>query len=268
MTSHRRDAARFDALQAKLVPLWQTIGRTDPGGAVQQTNTLVVLPSLTADIELAGSFHQVYEERFLFMLFLLRQPNLRMIYLTSQKVPDEIVDYYLHFLPDITLSHARKRLMMVSPEDGSGRDLVHKLLERPRLLAQIRDLIGDPDQAHLVPFLTTNLERELTMQLGIPMYAADPRYFAFGSKSGGRRLFAEEGIAHALGYRDLSSEADLADALVRLRAAKPAVQRAIVKLNEGVSGIGNTVVNLRDLPAPGGPGRGGGSAPAPARHAI
>jgi hypothetical protein len=247
------DAARFDALQAKLVPLWQTIGRTDPGGAIQEPNTLVVVPSLTADIALPGAFHQVYEERFLFMLFLLRQPNLRMIYLTSQPVPDAVVEYYLHLLPDVIISNARKRLMMVSSEDGTPRALVHKLLSRPQLLATVRGLLGDPDRAHLVPFLTTNLERELTMQLGIPMYAADPRTFAFGSKSGGRRLLAEEGIAHALGYRDLSSEADLAGALQTLRAAKPDVRRAIVKLNEGVSGIGNTVVDLRDLPAPGDP---------------
>ncbi|MEZ4517930.1 MAG: hypothetical protein R3C44_14295 [Chloroflexota bacterium] len=186
------DAARFDALQAKLNALWQTIGRTDPGGAIQQANSLVVLPSLTADIELPGSFHQVYEERFMFMLFLLRQPNLRIIYLTSQQVQEEVIEYYLQFLPDVIMSSARKRLMMVSPEDGTPRALVYKILERPRLLEQIRSLIGDPDRAHLVPFLTTNLERELTLQLGIPMYAADPRYFAFGSKSGGRRLFAEE----------------------------------------------------------------------------
>lgn len=247
------DAARFDALQRKLVPLWRTIGRTDPGGAIQQSNTLVVLPSLTTDIAMPGSLHQIYEERFLFMLFLLRQPHLRMIYLTSQPVPPKVVEYYLHLLPDIILPNARKRLMMVSPEDGSPRSLVVKLLERPRLLARLRELQGDPDRAHLVPFLTTNLERELTMQLGIPMYAADPRYFAFGSKSGGRRLFEEEAIPHALGYRDLTGEEDLLDALLRLRAAKPDVRRAIVKLNEGVSGIGNTVVDLRDLPEPGDP---------------
>ena len=36
-----------------------------------------------------------------------------------------------------------------------------------------------------------------------------------------------------------------------MRAARPAMQEAIVKLNEGVSGEGNALVDLRDLPAPG-----------------
>ncbi|MEZ4517929.1 MAG: peptide ligase PGM1-related protein [Chloroflexota bacterium] len=40
---------------------------------------------------------------------------------------------------------------------------------------------------------------------------------------------------------------------MQLRAAKPDVRRAIVKLNEGVSGIGNTVVDLTNLPDPGDP---------------
>jgi PGM1 C-terminal domain len=40
---------------------------------------------------------------------------------------------------------------------------------------------------------------------------------------------------------------------VELRAAKPAVVEALVKLNEGVSGEGNALVDLRELPAPGAP---------------
>ncbi len=247
------DAARFEALQRKLETLWQSIGRSNPGGAVQEPNWLVVLPSLTADIELPSSFHQVYEERFLFLILLLRQPNLHLIMLTGQPVDQATIDYYLHLLPDVTISHARKRLHMVSPEDDSPRSLVIKMLERPALLARIKAMIPDLDRAHLVPFLTTNLERELAMRLDIPMYAADPRYFAFGSKSGARHLFAEEGVAHAIGVEDLYSEDELIDAIASLRQTKPEIRRLIVKLNEGVSGIGNTVVTLTGGPLPGDP---------------
>ena len=118
-------AARFEELQRKLVPLWRLIGRTDPGGDVQDSNTLVVLPSLTAEIDVPGAMHQIYEERFLFMTFLLRQPNLHMIYITSQPIDPLVIDYYLHQLPDVTVSNARKRLHLVAPRDGSDKALVH-----------------------------------------------------------------------------------------------------------------------------------------------
>jgi hypothetical protein len=249
LTSER--AVRFEELQRKLVPLWRMIGRTDPGGEVQEGNTLVVLPSLTAELDIPGSLHKIYEERFLFMTFLLRQPHLHMIYITSQAIATETIEYYLHNLPDVTISNARKRLHLVAPFDGSDRPLVQKVLERPRFIKYIRDLIPDSDRAHLVPFLTTNLERELALELDIPMYAADPRFFGLGSKSGARQLFAEEGLPYPLGYENISDEQSFVDAIRLMRSQKPDIRRVITKLNQGVSGIGNAVVDLSGLPRPG-----------------
>ena len=145
---------------------------------------------------------QAYEERFLFLLLLLRQPRARLVYVTSQTIHPSIVDYYLGLLPGIIPSHARKRLHLVSPLDGSSRPLSAKLLERPRLLEQIRRLVPDPDRAHLVPFNTTELERDLALALGIPMYGADPRSSPYGTKTGCRRLFAEQGVPHPLGREE------------------------------------------------------------------
>ena len=244
-------AARFEELQRKLVPLWRLIGRTDPGGDVQDKNTLVVLPSLSGEIEIPGAMHQIYEERFLFMTFLLRQPHLHLIYITSGRIDPLVIDYYLHQLPDVTVSHARKRLHLVAPQDGSDKALVHKVLERPWFVRHLRALIPDPDRAHLVPFLTTDAERELALQLDIPMYAADPRYFALGGKSGARRLFAEEGLPHPLGVEEIADEAGFVAAIRDMRAGKPTLRRVITKLNQGVSGMGNAVVDLRGLPPPG-----------------
>ena len=245
---------KYDALQRKLVPLWQVIGRPDLGGSDEDENTIIVIPSLTVDMALTTSIQQAYEERFLFMLLLLRQPRVRLVYVTSGEVAPTIVDYYLHLLPGVTSSNARKRLFLVSPLDGSSRPLSRKLLDRPRLLEHIRSLAIDVDRAHIVPFNTTDLERELAVRLGIPMYAADPRFFALGTKSGSRRIFAEEGVSHPGGFEDLTSEEDVVAALLQMRRARPAMQRAIVKLNEGVSGLGNAVVELHGVPIPGDPG--------------
>jgi hypothetical protein len=240
----------FERLQQKLVPLWMQIG-TGPGGPVQDENTAVVVPSLSFDVDVPASTLMAYEQRFLFLLFLLRQPNLRLIYVTSQPVQPAIIDYYLGLLPGVVYSHAHKRLDLVCVEDGSATPLSRKLLDRPHVLARIRNLIPNPDLAHLIPFNTTDLERELAMALGIPMYAADPDFYAFGTKSGGRRIFAEEGVPHPLGHEDLGSEAEVVDAICAMRAQRPAMQKVIAKLNEGVSGMGNALVDLSQLPDPG-----------------
>jgi hypothetical protein len=251
-TADRRQMVEaFARLQAKLPAMWREVGSSDPGGPVQRENTVVVVPSLSIDLEIPTVKQQAYEERFLFLLFILGQTNLRLIYVTSQPILPEIIDYYLDILPGAIISSARKRLFLVTPYDGSSQPLSAKLLERPKLLQQIRDLIPDPDNAHMVPFNTTDLERELAVQLGIPMYAADPDFFAFGTKSGGRQLFREEGIAHPLGAEELFSEEAGVEAILAMRAEKPSIRRVIAKLNEGVGGMGNSLVDLSDVPATG-----------------
>ena len=90
---------RFEKLQKKLVPLWETIDNLDEKGGEQ---TIVVVPSLSLDAGfLRGSLIQAYEERFLFLLLLLRQPNARLIYVTSRPIHPNIVDYYLGMLPGV-----------------------------------------------------------------------------------------------------------------------------------------------------------------------
>ena len=99
----------------------------------------------------AGSLNQAYEERFLFLLLLLRQPQLRMIYVTSMPISPTVVEYYLALLPGVIPSHARARLSLVSVGDSSPSPLSEKLLARPRLLSRIADPIPNPERSHLVP---------------------------------------------------------------------------------------------------------------------
>jgi hypothetical protein len=219
----------------------------------QDEQTIVVVPSLTIDFECSSSELQAYEERFLFLLLLLRQPRARLIYVTSQMIQPNIIDYYLDLLPGVIASHAKKRLFLVSPLDSSTRPLSLKLLERPRLIEHIRSLILDFDRAHLVPYNTTMLERDLAIRLGIPMYGADPKTFWLGTKSGSRRIFAEEGVPYPLGVENLSNIDDVVRAIAEMRAQKPQLRQVLVKLNEGVSGEGNALVDLQDLPPAGDP---------------
>ncbi len=236
---------QFDQLQKKLVPLWKSIECFN-----QDPQTIVVVPSLSVDMAGAGAVVQAYEERFLFLLLLLRQPRARLIYVTSQTILPNIIDYYLDLLPGVIPSHARPRLFLLSPLDASVRPLTEKLLERPRLIERIRSLISDPDRAHLVPYNTTNREKELALRLGIPMYGADPVFFPLGTKSGCRQIFMEEDVAHPIGHENLGSKEQVIEAIVQMKARKPSIKQVLVKLNEGVSGEGNALVDLTGLPSP------------------
>lgn len=237
--------AAFDRLQARLPEVWRSITREDPAESV------VVVPSMTLDLVVSdsGALLQALEERFLFLLLLLRQPRLRMVYVTSMPIDPTIVEYYLSLLPGVIPSHARSRLQLVSVGDSSGVPLTDKLLERPRLVAQIGAMVPDPLRSHLIPYTSTERERDLALLLGIPMYAADPRHFVLGTKTGCRRLFAEAGVAHPAGAEDLHTVDEVVRSLVELRVARPGLTEAMVKLNEGVSGGGNALVDLRGLPA-------------------
>ena len=235
----------FDVLQGQLPEVWRLMRQGDP------LESVVVVPSMSVDRlgPSAGAMNQAMEERFLFLLLLLRQPRLRMVYVTSMPIHEHVIEYYLSLLPGVIPSHARARLTLVAVGDSSPTPLTDKLLERPRLLARIASLVPDPARSHLLPYTSTTRERDLSLLLGIPMYAADPRLYPLGTKTGCRRVFAEAGVAHPFGAEDLHSVDDVVDAVLDLHAARPAARWAMVKLNEGVSGSGNALVDLAGLPA-------------------
>ena len=66
------------------------------------------------------------------LLMMLRMPQTDVISLTSQPVHPTIIDYYLHLLPGIPVSHARRRLKLICCHDNSHQTLTSKLLARPR----------------------------------------------------------------------------------------------------------------------------------------
>src|SRR5258708_28174053 len=117
--------AEFDQLQKKLVPLWKSIEHFN-----QDPQTIVVVPSMSIDAISSGAVMQAYEERFLFLLLLLRQPRARLIYVTSQRILPIIIDSYLALLPAVIPSHARQRLFVISPLDSSVRARSAKPLDR------------------------------------------------------------------------------------------------------------------------------------------
>jgi hypothetical protein len=237
--------ARFDTLQEDMASAQDAV----EAGAER---TIVVLPSRSVEKwNEDPAVTQAYEERLLCSLLELRDPNVRMTYVTSKPVAPAIVDYYLSLLPRRARRSARSRLTLVALGDGAARPLSAKLLERPRVLERIRRSLREARSAHLAPFVATALERDVALQLGIPMYGADPRHAFLGTKSGCRALFARAGVAHPMGAEGIASAEDAVAAIVVMRRARPELDRVVIKLNNGVSGEGNAIVDLGGLPAPG-----------------
>ncbi len=236
---------RYYRLQQRLVDIYRDIF-PDP----HAEQTVVVVPSLTLDprelAKITGAHH--YEERMLFLMMLLQMPRTRLVYITSQPIPPSVIDYFLHLLPGIPSTHARRRLTMLACHDASSLPLVQKILDRPRLVRKIRAAIRCPEAAHLTCFTSTNLERELALQLGIPLYATNPDLKYLGHKGPGREIMTQAGILVPTGMEHLADENAMITALHHLKQNNPGLRKAVIKLNEGFSGEGNAVFSFADCP--------------------
>ncbi|HEY1252690.1 MAG TPA: peptide ligase PGM1-related protein [Thermoanaerobaculia bacterium] len=233
-----REIAEFERLKPRLLELWNALSARE-----EEPYTSVVIPSLTLDrAELAkleaASF---YEERLLFLLIRLRNPQARMVYVTSEPIHPLILEYYFQLLAGIPASHARSRLTLLCAYDSSPRSLTEKILERPRLIQRIRYGIADPSRAFMTVFNSTPLERKLAVLLGIPLNGVDPALTRLGTKSGGRKLFREAGVPLPAGSEDLRSQDDVLAALVELKDRHPRTKRAVLKFDDSFSGEGNAI---------------------------
>jgi len=231
----------FSDLKQRLPAIFTALS-SDP----DYEHTSVIVPSLSVNQEELAKVTGAafYEERLLFALIRLRNPNARLIYVTSQPVHPDIVEYYLDLLGGTPSRHARERLHMLSVLDNSARPLTEKVLERPRFLKRMRRLIGDPQKAYLTCYNSTRLERQLASELSLPLNGLDPAHLIYGTKSGNRRIFAEAGVSFPAGSEDLGSEDEIVDALIDLGRRRPEAERAVVKLNEGFGGEGNGVFHF------------------------
>ena len=232
----------FAELQAQFRSIWPTVTLRSIGDVER---TVVVVHSISFDVpdQLIPVF-PAYEERFLcLVLSLLRAPRSRVIYVTSNPIHPRVAGYYFSLVPELDTPEARSRFETVSLVDGRNEPLSAKLLARPGALERIRRLIGDPEVAMIIPFCMTQAEVGLAEALQLPSYGGDPQLNWLGSKTGSRRVFEEEGVQHPVGL-DIRGADDLPAALEELRRRSPAARTAILKLDLGVSGLGNALVDL------------------------
>lgn len=235
----------FDALQRRFARQYEDRDPLD-----LDDGTVVVVPSLTFPVAELRKIVAIqhYEERLLYLLLLLGRPGVHVVYLSSLPIDRAVIDYYLGFLPDP--AGARNRLHMLAVQDPEPRALTAKVLERPDLIARVREVAGDPSAAFLLPFNVTPLEGRLAEWLGLPFYGPRPALAPLGSKTGSRRVARRAGVPVLDGAEDLWTVAEVERAIRRLRDRLPGLEGVVVKLNNGFSGQGNAVVRLDELTTP------------------
>ena len=174
-----RNNEAVSQLQQKLQAIWTSVRDNDTF-----SHTSVIVPSLSVDQEELSKVQgaSFYEERLLFALIRLRNPNARLIYVTSQPVHPDVVDYYLQLLVGVPAAHAKRRLQMVCLYDDSPRALTEKVLERPRVLKRLREWIAEHGPAYLTCYNTTMLERQLALELQVPLNGVDPLLLPLGER--------------------------------------------------------------------------------------
>jgi hypothetical protein len=237
------DAEAFHAVQARLVDLWPDMTFRSTTGIPR---TVLVISSFSLELPahlapLVGA----YEERYLcYVLLLAKSHNTRVVYVTSQPMLPRLVDYYLSLIPGLDPSSLRERLTVVSLGDNSFRPLTEKILERPRVVRRLRELMKGPGRTLMVPFVTSELEARLGVELDVPVYGSDPSLHRLGTKSGSREVFAASGVPGPCGVAGAGSLRDIVAAVLEVQA-RTRPDAVMLKVDDGVSGLGNAVVRLQ-----------------------
>ncbi|MDQ3956416.1 MAG: peptide ligase PGM1-related protein [Actinomycetota bacterium] len=211
--------------------------------ATLDSGTIVVVPSVSFPTDELKKIIgiQYYEERLMYTLLYLRDPNVRIAYLTSLEVDEVIVDYYLRF---VSRTDARDRLRMIHVGDPEPAALTGKILRSESAMEAVTEFVSEDETAYIFPFNVTELEQRLAERLGVPLYGPYPDLVSLGSKSGSRHSARAAGVPVLEGSEDLFSLGAVEEALSELKKNRPDAKAAVVKLNNGFSGQGNAVVDL------------------------
>ncbi|MGI8808247.1 MAG: peptide ligase PGM1-related protein [Acidimicrobiales bacterium] len=189
---------------------------------------------------------EFYEERMLFLLLLLENPELRIVFVTSVAIDPAVVDYYLDFLPDPAA--ARERLTLIDVGDPSTGSLSEKLLARPDVVARLQSLAASGGT--MLPFNVTPAEVKLASALGLTLCGPPAHLVRLGSKSGARKVASRAGVRRPDGAENLFSLAAVAAAISAVRLRRPDAEAVVVKLDNGFSGIGNAILEMDGLADP------------------
>ncbi|MET1037907.1 MAG: peptide ligase PGM1-related protein [Aeromicrobium sp.] len=223
-------------------------------------HTVVVLPSYSVSPSLLARYGPripaLEHRQLVSLLMLARVPRAQMVFVTTTHPSEQVLDYYLSFLPADRRHDTRARIRIVEVPDASQRSITAKLLDRPDLMARIRTMTRGR-LAFIEPWNVTSQELELADRLGIPLNGTHPSLWPLGFKSSGRQLMRRAGVPVPLGQEDVRSVGDVLTAAEGIRHDHPAAAGMVIKLDNSGAGDGNRVFHF-----------GAGSTPTQLQHAV
>lgn len=205
-------------------------------GREKSSKIVVVVPSLDLDgkeLRRMCDCIEFYEERQLYHLLLANDPNVRIIYLSSNQVDERVVGYYLglcreeesnatdrHFDPIGNVHQMLSRVIMIHVPSSECIPLSEKVLKQRNLIRFLRNLIRSPFNGYqmgdtnnpsvgLSVFTGSDSIDTLSQELGIRLLEASGDQLHYGTKQGSREIFAECGLTFPKGTPDLPADEDL-----------------------------------------------------------
>lgn len=191
-----------------------------------------------------------YEERMLFFLFLLKYKRTKIIYVTSDGFNTNLFDYYINLI-----SHKKKeildiksRLTHISVKNNQYLALTDKVLHSQKAIRQINESVLNKKTTILRCYNPSKSERDLALMLNIPLFGSAEKFDYVGTKSGSRKVFklAElDNLIPGTGY--IKNFHDLSLAMAKLIKNYPTYQKLVIKLDQGASGRGNCVFDVKNF---------------------
>lgn len=233
----------FAGLQERL---GSALAANRPGSGVE--HVVVALPSYSVGESLLSHYAEripALEHRYLMAQLLLnRIESCDFVFLCCEAPGDEVLDYYRTLVPRAARERLRARYCQVVIPDRSAGSLAAKLLDRPDLLAELRELIGGRP-ALIEPWNVTDAEVEVAVRLDVPINGTSPVLRPAAFKSAGRRLFTQAGVPIPTGYEDVHDVADVLAAIEQIRRRHPDARGVVIKHDDSGAGDGNVAVPVR-----------------------
>jgi PGM1 C-terminal domain len=236
----------FATLQSKLGP---AMAANRPGSAT--SHVLIALPSYSVSESLMSHYSDriaVLEHRYLNAVVIAgRIESCEMIYVSTRAPLPEVIEYYLELLPPERRASTGQRIRVIEvPDDGTARSVAARMVDRPDLIALVREHIGDRP-AVIEPWNVTEHEVNLALALDVPINGSAPELRALAFKGAGRRLFATAGVPAPLGREEVRTTDDVVRAVQHIGRQRPLLGGVVIKHDDSGAGDGNVVLDLRRM---------------------
>lgn len=203
---------------------------------------IILIPSISIG-EMSQLFLKglrYYEERYLYFLMFLKNPESRLLAVLSSGYEKCIIDYFIkHAAQAIGVKSIdlERRFTIVDVPAREKKTLTQNILHSKSAQKKIIDFVQKHGPAFIEFWRVTPDEIKLSKKLGAPYYGLRPSAFFINTKSGARKLFKKTPLKTSAGFEDLKSFKHAHRKLKKLLLFSKA-EHFLIKINNEGGGIG------------------------------